>query len=380
MADKRLRVLQFSQLINRYDFMDVIVRKAHTDLFTVIACTFTHESNIQKPEYEKDGYEHISLDLPFNKYGFFIAIFKLARVLKRQKIDVVHAHHYYEAFIARLALFFVPRCKLVITRHYHNELFLTTSGLKLKLYLWIERIVNRKSCLIISPSTQITGLLVQSGVEKNKIRFIPYGFDFTGVKYKPVDPVEVKKIRREAGVGEDGILIGNFARHHSIKGQDLMLRSFAEIVRHRKDIRLIMIGDGPYHSELVKIAGGLGIDGFVKFLGWQKDIRPFLSSVDIVWHPTLQEAFPQIMVESMALSKVLCITPVSGATDVVKDGVNGFIIPFSEPDTWKSRILSIVNDGEQLKSVGKAAHDSVTTSLDINLIIGKIEEVYQECA
>jgi len=380
MADKSIRVLQFSQLINRYDFMDVIVRHADPSQFDVLACTFTKNSNIQKPEYEKDGYEHISLDLPFNKYGFLLAIFKLASVLRRQNIDVVHAHHYYEAFISRLALFFVPKCKLVITRHYHNELFLTTTGLKLKLYLWIEKVVNKKSCIVISPSTQITDLLIQSGVDNNKIRFIAYGFDFTGEKYKPIHAVEVEKIRNGLGVGEGGILIGNFARHHTIKGQDLMLRSFAEIARHRKNIHLIMIGHGPYHSELVELASELGINDSVKFLGWQKNINPFLSAVDIVWHPTLQEAFPQIMVESMALSKVLVITPVSGATDIVKDGINGYFIPFNDPVKWTETILELLDNREKLKEVGINASRAVSTALDIKMIIGQIEQVYLDCA
>jgi glycosyltransferase involved in cell wall biosynthesis len=380
MLEKKVRVLQFSQLINRYDFIDVIVRFADPARFTVIGCTFTHDSNIQKPEYAKDGFKHTSLNLPFNKYGFFMAIFRLARVLKREKIDIIHAHHYYEAFISRLALLFVSNCKLVITRHYHNELFLTTKGLKLKVYLWIERFVSRKSCIVISPSTQITDLLMDYGVPKSKISYIPYGFDFTSIKYQSVDFIEIESIRKQLGVENDGILIGNFARHHPIKGQELMLRSFADIIQDNKNVRLLMVGNGPIHSQLISLAKSLNIDSFVVFLGWQKDIRPYLSSVDIVWHPTLQEAFPQIMVESMALSKALCITPVSGASDVVENGVNGFIIPFNDPASWTRQILLLINDRDTMSRVGKNAHNSVTTSFAIQKIIGRIEAVYEECA
>lgn len=374
---KKIRVLQFSQLINRYDFMDVIVRNADPALFEMMACTFTHNSNIQKPEYDRAGYEHISLDLPFNKPGFFRAVFRLAQILRKKQVDVVHAHHYYEAFIARLAIILYPQCKLVITRHYHNELFITTKGLKLRLYLFIEKMVSRKSCIVISPSTQITELLVQAGVDVKKIRAIPYGFDFTAEKYSVATSDELKNVRQQIGADERTILIGNFARHHHIKGQDLMLRSFAEIVQRRKDVRLVMVGNGPFHTTLVSLAKELNIEDHVNFLGWQKEIRPFLSAMDIVWHPTRQEAFPQIMIESMALSRVLCITPVSGATDVIEDGVNGFLIPFN-PETWTSRLLSLLENRESMVDVGANARKSAM-ALDIKHIIKKNEAAYLEC-
>lgn len=376
---KPLRILQFSQLINRHDFMDVIIRNADPSKFTILACTFTHESNIQKPEYSKDGFEHISLDLPFNRSGFFKAIFRLSSVIREKKIDVVHAHHYYEAFITSLALLFNRKCKLVITRHYHNELLITTKGMKLKLYLAIEKFVSRRSNVVISPSSQITELLTQYGVPKEKIRDIPYGFNFRAEKYHRVSDDEAASVRAKLGVQNSEILIGNFGRHHPIKGQDVMLRSFAQISQRRSDVRLLMVGDGPFHDTLKKLASEAGLNGKVIFAGWQKELRPYLSAVDAVWHPTLQEAFPQIMIETMALSRPLFITPVSGATDVVKDGVNGFIIPFNEPEVWTERILSAIADKSGLASVGASARSSVM-SYDIDLIIKKIEAVYLECA
>jgi glycosyltransferase involved in cell wall biosynthesis len=370
-------VLQFSQLINRYDFMDVIVRHADPLKFSMMACTFTKKSNIQDPEYERDGFQHISFDLPFNKGGFFRAVFRLASLLKEKKVDLIHAHHYYEAFIARLALLMVPRCKLIITRHYHNELLLTTTGFKLRLYLFIERLVNNAAAVVISPSSQITSLLKEYGVDPRKIRNIPYGFDFRAPKYIVPPATAIARTKANLGMSDDQFLIGNFARHHTIKGQDMMLQSFAAIVSQIPDARLILIGDGPFHNELVKLAATLNIADKVKFLGWQHDVSQFLAAVDVVWHPTRQEAFPQIMIEAMALEKPLFITPVSGATDIVEDNHNGFIIPFNTPDEWTRRIVSLENKRDKLREIAVNAGMSVR-KLDVRNIVKDMESVYSE--
>lgn len=373
----RQKILIFSQLINRFDFMDVLIRYADPKRFDMIACTFTKNSNIERPEFERHNFRHIDLGLPFNKRGFIAAVFRLARLVRTEEIKIIHAHHYYESFIAYLALLFVPSCKLIITRHYHNELYLTTASVKLRIYLFLEKLVNNKSRFIISPSSQISDLLRMQKVRSEKVRQIPYGFDFSASKYSIASMVDICKFRSSVGVEKDHVLIGNFGRHHPIKGQDDLLVSFAEIVGKHKNIRLLMVGDGPSHEALIELTTELGINNYVIFIGWQKDINIALSSVDLVWHPTRQEAFPQIMIETMALGKPIFITPVSGATDVIQNKKNGFIIPFNDPKAWCQQILDAVESRDLLATVAIEAR-KVTSGFDINNIIEEVEKVYSD--
>jgi len=375
-SKKRIKVLQFSQLINRFDFMDVIIRHANSEKYEISACTMTSESNILLPHYDLIGKSHFDFDLPFTKSGMFAAIFRLAALVRREKIDIVHAHHYYECIIASIALIFCRKASLIVGRHYHNELYLTTKGIKLKVYLFLEKFVNWRAKFIISPSSQISQLLLDQGVSPDKILKIHYGFDFTSPKYTLASDEEILQVKKSLSINANEILIGNFGRHHPIKGQDEMIKVFKRLLTEYSNIKLLMVGDGPFNMELKRLVGDLKIADKVLFVGWQRDINPYLSAVDLVWHPTHQEAFPQIMIESMALCKPLFITPVSGATDIIEDGKNGFILDFGKTDLWLDLLIQAFNDPNKLKKIGMRGRKTVLKKLNIEKIINQFEVAY----
>lgn len=373
---KTFHILHFAFVVNQDDFIDVIVRAADKESFRLSVCTLVADSNIKTSNFAEVGISHFVLHTSLDKKGFFPTIFKLLNLLVSQRVDVIHAHHYYESLIAAVVVWLTGR-KLIITRHYHTELFLTTKGVKLWLYLVFERWVNRIADVVIAPSTQIEDLLMRSGVSERKIRMIPYGFNFRSSKYSSIDAKEIIRQRLKIGARDGEFLIGNVARHHPIKGQDLLIKAFARLLQKRPMARLVMVGDGPFHDELVQQVNDLGVADKVLFLGWQKDTRPLVCCMDVIIHPTNQEAFPQIMIETLALGQVLLITPVSGATDVIEDGRNGFIIPFRAPDAWAEILASINRTDKRVLQIVDKGRSDVRSRLAIELIIRRVEEVYR---
>jgi glycosyltransferase involved in cell wall biosynthesis len=375
MDGNRLHILHFAYLINEDDFIDVIVKAADKKSFKISVCTCVGEGNIKSVDYNSSSIKHLLLNTELTKIDFFKSVFRLIKILRSEKIDIIHSHHYYECLIAAIAGI-VTGTKLVITRHYHNELYLTTNGLKLKLYLGLEKLVNQFASIIISPSSLIRDLLIEQGVSRKKILTIPYGFDFSSSKYARPTVSELIETRMQFHFTKENFLIGNFARHHSIKGQDLLLKAFAQVLKRNGHARLVMVGDGPFHETLVNMAVSLNIASSVVFLGWQRNIRLLLSCVDVVIQPTHQEAYPQIMVEALALEKLLLITPVSGATDLIEQGVNGVIIPFGEPKNWAETLEHILKNRSAYNSMIINGRKTVLNKLNISEIIMEIEKVY----
>jgi glycosyltransferase involved in cell wall biosynthesis len=138
----------------------------------------------------------------------------------------------------------------------------------------------------------------------------------------------------------------------------------------------VFIGDGPVHQQLVDEVNNLGLSDNVQFLGWRRDAHALLNCVDVVAHPTLQEAFPQIMIETMALNKPILITPVSGATDVIIDKTNGFLIPFRDSDVLANAIIDLNANVEFQKSVSQHAGSFVRAHYTKDKIIPTFEELY----
>lgn len=373
---KPLRILHFASLINFDDFIDVILKNANRAEFELMACTMTRESNIKEPNLAAYGIPHFVLGTKLTKADFFKTVYRLYRVIRREKIDIIHSHHYYESLMAVLAARLAGKRKVIVSRHYHNELYLTTKGFKLTIYLFLEKLVNRYASIIIAPSSAIVDLLVKQKVNELKVKRIPYAFDFASERYKPLLQEEREAIRDRLKIQKDQFVVGNFARHHKIKGQDLLLRTFAEFINMYEDSLLIMVGDGPIHQQLISLASQLKIESKVMFLGWQRDIRSIMAAVDVVFHSTHQEAFPQIMIESMALEKPLLITKVSGATDIVQNDVNGFLLSIGDTKEWINTLQRVRQFPQHTSMVGRNGRVSVMNTLSLKKIIPMVEDLY----
>lgn len=370
----KIRVLHFTEVINRYDFIDVIIRFADPEKFEMHAASYERKSNIEDPKFDEQNIPYYSLGIKWGYAGLFSGAWRLARLIRKEKIQVLHTHHYYEAVMGRIACWLYPRCRHVVGRHYHNDLYLTTKGLKLRMYLFVESMVNRFAAAIVSPSTKINELLAKQGVPSSKIKFVPYGFDFTAPRYRQLKQEEKRALRKELGV-ENNFLVGNFSRHHPIKGQLDLLNAFKEFSGKHNEARLIMVGDGPYRGVLNKFVSENGMTDSVIFLGWRKDGHRLMNAMDVIVHSTLQEAFPQTMIEVMALGIPLLICPVSGATDVVQHEKNGILIPFHSPHDIEKYLHKIFSDPAWALGLVKEGEKRVL-EFGIRNVIGHYEEVY----
>ena len=187
----------------------------------------------------------------------------------------------------------------------------------------------------------------------------------------------MQDIRESFGL-ESCFVIGNFARHTWYKGQDYLLRAFAQFVRDFPDARLLMVGDGPYHRELRLLAGELSVDHQVVFTGWQRDARRLMSAVDVIVHPTLHESFCQVMVEAMTKAKPLVITNVAGPCDQVQHLRTGFIIPMRDSDAIYDALRWLRKHPEEARQLGKQGREYVLQELDIRRVIPRYETCYKE--
>ena len=372
----RITVLHFTKIINRNDFIDIIVRNADPNKFRLLASTYQSFSNIEDPKYREEGIPHFILNIHHGWIDMFLGAWRLSRLLRLHKVDILHTHHYYESVIGMMACMLSGGTVQVVGRHYHDQFYLTTKGLKLWFYLFVEAIVNKFAKAIVVPSSLIVQLLVKQHVPDRKIKFIPYGFDFNAPRYNALNPEAVHNMRNSFG-WSDKFLIGNIGRHHPIKGQLYLLNAFEKILSKIPNAILIMIGDGPIHEELKEVVSDRGLQNAIFFLGWRKDAHELMNMMDVVVHPTLQEAFPQLMIETMALAKPLIITPVSGATDVVQSGVNGFLIPFRDSKAIEDAIYFVYYNKEKANEIGRAARAHVQNHYTIQNVVPQFEVLYE---
>src|SRR5437762_3172775 len=105
----KIRVLHFTSIINRHDFIDIIIRNANTDKFQMMASSYRGISNIEDTNYAADGIPFFILNIDHGWINMFRGAWRLSRILKRERIDIIHTHHFYESVVGRLACILHPK-------------------------------------------------------------------------------------------------------------------------------------------------------------------------------------------------------------------------------------------------------------------------------
>lgn len=370
------RVLQFAGVINRYDFIDNVIRYASPAKFHMMACTLQARSTIEPPGYDADGIPHLVLNVG-RRREYPRAIVRLARHLRRERVDIIHTHHFDEAFIGVVAARLSTHSRPVVARHYHDEVYLLTKGLKRRAMLRLEGFCYRRAVAMTTPSPQIKRLLVEcQQVPAEKISAMPLPFDFSAARYADCEDHEARRLRSELGL-EDHFVIGNFGRHHPLKGQAYLLRAFAVLARDYPRVRLLMVGDGPHHQALRALARDLGVEANVVFTGWRRDAAKLMSAVDVVAHPSLHEAFSQMMVEALVHRRPLVITRVAGPMDYMEDGRTAILIPPRDVDSLCDALRWVMKHPEESRQMAEQGRDYVLREFSVQKIVPLYEAFYE---
>jgi glycosyltransferase involved in cell wall biosynthesis len=209
-------------------------------------------------------------------------------------------------------------------------------------------------------------------VDVRKVEHIPYGFDLA--KYVPTSdgPSRI----RQALAPNDETLIGCFGRLHREKGQIYLLRAVKALLPTHPRLRVVLVGEGPDRSMLEDAIRRLSLAHCAVLAGWRRDVVDFISAVDIVIQPSIEETFSQAMVEALALAKPLIMTDVSGARDIIHDGETGLVVPPQDAVALTQSLRSLLDAPQWGRRLGEAGREYVRQQLDIRRIVRRYEECY----
>ncbi|MFH1508149.1 MAG: glycosyltransferase [Candidatus Omnitrophota bacterium] len=245
-----------------------------------------------------------------NLFNDFIAFLKILCLIITVKPDIIHTHTAKAGALGRLAgiicNFKLKKTRLVHTFHGHifDGYF---SPFRTKVFIFIERVLAIFTSKIITVSESVKSELVSLNVDKpSKITVIPLGFELS--KFLTVAP----RINTVLSIGIVGRLV-------PIKNHILFLDSASRIIKQNPALKIEfkIIGDGEIRSVLEKHTKNLGIEKYVHFLGWQKDLAMVYSDLDIVALTSLNEGTPVSLIEAMAAARPIVATNVGGVSNIL---------------------------------------------------------------
>lgn len=246
--------------------------------------------NYWKVEMEKRGVGVTAIDPP-SKTGIFRNMNILYKYFKQRKPDAVYAYTYYNAaYVLLAALFAGVKIRII---HVHTSATDHPKTVSYKIYVFLSKIllsimpIKRLACSYESGKT----------IFYRRFTVIENGIELKDYIY---DSRSRLTLRKKLGVDSNTIVIGMVGWLNKNKNQEFMLNVLSEYYKKNKNVRLVIVGEGPEEKNLKKLANDLHIKNKVIFMGNIRDIAKYYNMFDVFALPSINEAFPFVLIEAQA--------------------------------------------------------------------------------
>jgi glycosyltransferase involved in cell wall biosynthesis/GT2 family glycosyltransferase len=195
------------------------------------------------------------------------------------------------------------------------------------------------------------------------------------------DPVEAGGVSRP---GDGPLVVGMIGRLAPWKGQDVFVRAFAEAFRSGPELAIVvggaLFGEDEYAASLAKLVDSLGLADRVELTGHVDDVPAQLARMHVVVHASvIPEPFGQVVVEAMAAGKAVIASAAGGPTEIVNDGVDGFLVAPGDVDALAAVLRRLAGDDALRERLGQAARLTVGR-FSAERIGREVERVYRRVA
>jgi colanic acid/amylovoran biosynthesis glycosyltransferase len=184
----------------------------------------------------------------------------------------------------------------------------------------------------------------------------------------------------ERGRREEGPLrVLTVGRQVQIKAQAMLLYALADLRERGLDVAVTMIGDGPKHDDLRRIAAELGVSEHVTLTGaiGQDEIRDYYRRADVFCLPSFAEGVPVVLMEAMAMELPVIATRIMGVPELVDHGVSGLVVPPAREDLLADAIEALLRDPERRRDMGRAGRTKVAEEFNLRTEAERLRDVYR---
>ena len=284
-----------------------------------------------------------------------VSIYNIIKEIKSNKIDIFHPHDNLSKIVGGIAakLIRVPvvsHCRDLLTNNAVDK-FLIYYQL-----LFMSRIIavsdsNRKLFNI--------GTFIPS-----KVVTVYNGIDLVNYSANATNSTET-------------IVIGVIGMFDTCKGHIYLFKAIEQLVSdgYTKIICLV-VGDGREERHLKSFVKNHDLIKFIIFLGYRNDVSDLLNDIDILVVPSVQESFPRVILEAMAMKVPVIGTKVGGIPESIEDGVTGIIVSPSSPNGLYDAIYNLLFDQELMIKMGVMGYNRVKKLFSIDMNVRTTEKIY----
>ncbi len=248
--------------------------------------------------------------------------------LKSEKADLILVHmcsvHSIFSKIDYPNIFLIVHLD-IFYKYQHKTNFLKQMIFKRK----INKIYNNHQTITVSNNIR-ESMLLNFNIDSSKIRTIHNPFDFSTIRYKSEEEIEIK---------EDYLL--HIGRFEAIKRHDILIEAFKNI--SNKNIKLVLLGEGALKDKIQTLLNQYDMKDRIIFLGWQSNPFKYIKNAKAVILSSDSEALPNVLIESLILHIPVVSTATLGAREILIDELKNYLSKVNDADDLARKIDLALN-------------------------------------
>ena len=303
----------------------VLAAGLHREGWPVTVVCFYAGSPFRR-ELEQAGVPVIDL-AKHGRWDVFGFLWRLFGVFREVRPDLVHGYLPVSNLLALLSRLARPGTRILWGVRASNVDMSRYDGVS-RAAFWLQCRLARYVDLIIANSAAGMAYHVAHGFPQPTMRVIPNGIDTTRFRY---DATGRERLRRDWGVPESAVLVGQIGRLDPMKGHPTFLRAAARLALIDPNWRFVCVGDGAsdYRAELERQATELGLGSRLIWAGARNDMSAVYSALDVFVSSSYGEGFPNAVAEAMACGRSCVVTDVGDSAAIV--GSLGEVVGADDP-------------------------------------------------
>jgi glycosyltransferase involved in cell wall biosynthesis len=307
------------------------------------------------------------------------AVWALARIIREFRPRILHTHTAKAGAVGRMAALVAGDAAPPLVVHtFHGHVLrgyfdpARTLGFRL-LECWLAR----HSTALIAVSPEVRDDLVALGVAPpERFAVVRLGIELEQRLALDGD-VGRDEQRRLLGISPACFVVGWVGRMAAVKRIDDVLVAFQKLCEQGVEACLCLVGDGPNRAEVERRAQALGIVRRTLFLGYQEEIAPLYAAFDAMILPSASEGTPVSAIEALAAGRPVVATRVGGVPDVVRDGVDGFLVELGDIDAMAERLRQLAADRALATRMGRAGRERVLPRYAVDRLVDDVDRLYR---
>jgi glycosyltransferase involved in cell wall biosynthesis len=307
------------------------------------------------------------------------AEWRLMRLMRSFRPDVIHAHLLKAAVSSRLAsLGYRPALRvnqLPGVLHLHSPLL-----------RWADRLTLFRDDIVVGSCEAIADQYRAMGARSVAVSY--YGCDVH--RFDPLLPPAA--FRREFGLADSTPTVGIVGRlcptgmrgfqEVGFKGHEVFLDAVPLILSEMPGAHFFVVGDdhartGAYRRDLAARAAALGVRSHVHFTGWRSDIPNVLAGLDVVVSASLEESACYAAVEALLMRCGVVATNVGGLPDTVRNGHSGILVPPGDRGQLAAAVVQLLADPALRRRLGSRGREHCLRRFDIAATVASVDALYQ---